>query len=203
MSFVDVRLDPMVEEQFMIAMAQDSQTASAALASAVKKAGSWTRNQSLRLFSAGAGISQANLKKARRVAVRASGVSVSSSDDILGIFSNSFVSGGSRSNRRYQSSVFIGTDPIKAIYKKAKAVQTPAGVRQGDKLYEHAFLSLMKSGHLGIFRRDGRDRLPITEVADPVDATGIFGSLQSQVQAKLNEILPHELDYYFNIRSAA
>ncbi len=37
----------------------------------------------------------------------------------------------------------------------------------------------------------------------PIDASAIFGDIQPVVEARLNETLAHELDYYFNIRRAA
>jgi hypothetical protein len=76
-------------------------------------------------------------------------------------------------------------------------------VIQGGDLYEHAFLSIMRSGHHGIFERKGAERLPIFEVGRPVDATAIFSDMEKVVSDHLSQTLDHELDYYFDIRSAA
>ena len=204
MSFVSVNLSAEVRARFVLLSLQDAALARQALNSAVRKVGTWTRNEGLRRLSAGADITQANLKKAGRVTVKASGTGVFDVGAASGVFGNSFrLTDSSGKSTRTQTSVWIGTLPIKVIYKRAKVKQTRQGVVQGGTLYEHAFLALMSSGHLGVFRRDGTERLPIDEVADPIDATGIFSDIEPVVSQRLSDTLDHELDYFFEIRSAA
>lgn len=198
MSYVSLALAPGTLESLQKAMAKDAELAGRALASAVRKTAQWTRNESLRRLSAGVGITRSKLIKAKRVAAHT--MNISGTDQF---FSFSFNNGAPRKQRRYQGSVWIGTKDIKAIYLKGNARQTKAGVRQGSKFYQGAFLATMKSGHLGIFERRGKSRLPIVEVGQPIDATALFGDINPIVSAKLEQNLHHELDYYFNIRSAA
>ncbi len=42
--------------------------------------------------------------------------------------------------------------------------QNTRGVRAGKRQFDHAFLATMPNGHQGVFRRRGKNRLPIQEV---------------------------------------
>ena len=52
---------------------------------------------------------------------------------------------------------------IRAI-DAGSATQNSKGVRVGKRQFDNAFLATMPSGHHGVFKRKGKERLPIKEV---------------------------------------
>lgn len=85
---------------------------------------------------------------------------------------------------------------------KLGATQTSKGVRVRSRgSYAGAFIQEMKSGHTGVFIRDGKDRYPIKELFGPNPAHDVTNNPDEylKVLAKLLEdrLLPrviHELD---------
>ena len=96
--------------------------------------------------------------------------------------------------------VWIGYNPIAAIYL-GNARQTKSGVPVAGRNFEHAFLATMPTGHVGIYRRVGKSRLPIKEVTVPL--TGIeqiADQVRQSTATRLPVIFQQELNYEVNVR---
>lgn len=88
-----------------------------------------------------------------------------------------------------------------ALYELG-ASPTPAGVRvklRGS--YRHAFIASMKSGHTGVMRRVGKERLPMRELFGPNPAHDVTNNpdeyLRMMAQLIETSLLPrvlHEID---------
>lgn len=69
-------------------------------------------------------------------------------------------------------------------------------------LLRSAFMSkIMKSGHIGVFRRQGRARLPIEEknvvsIATMANRPEVMDSIVRRIQERWLTEFPHQLDYY-------
>lgn len=61
--------------------------------------------------------------------------------------------------------LWVGLQPISVHYLGTPR-QTSSGVKVGHRDYEDAFISPMKSSHRLVFRRKGRERLPIEKVTE-------------------------------------
>lgn len=89
---------------------------------------------------------------------------------------------------------WFGTRPIRASALGTPR-QTRLGARAGSHFFAKAFVATMPSGHLGIFKRRDRSRLPIVEqtvhlsaaktALDPVQA-GLADRLQKTFLQELN-----------------
>ncbi|MBW2631063.1 MAG: phage tail protein [Deltaproteobacteria bacterium] len=91
--------------------------------------------------------------------------------------------------------------PQKGIpVKNRKAVYVRIKKKQGKKKVGHAFYAKMKSGHVGIFKREGKESLPINErfTLGPMKMFQKAGikAIKEVVRTKGREIFQHELDYY-------
>lgn len=68
----------------------------------------------------------------------------------------------------------------------------------------HAFMAQMKkSGHIGVFRREGKSRLPIYEkyvvtIPTMVENAKVLPSVVKRIQERLAVEFPRQLNYYFN-----
>jgi len=62
-----------------------------------------------------------------------------------------------------------------------KGVSVTMRKDKGRKLYKHAFISTMSSGHRGAYFRKGKGRLPIKEIKGP-NPQGIFDIKLSEVE---------------------
>lgn len=87
---------------------------------------------------------------------------------------------------------------IKA-YKAGKARQTKKGVRIRNHFFDNAFIATMKStGHTGIFRRKGKERLPLQEMYIVI-APSIQQAMEEYVgdkgRAYMERTFNHELKY--------
>ena len=80
------------------------------------------------------------------------------------------------------------------------AVMVKKGAR---KVIRTKFIATMKSGHIGVYGRKGRARLPIIERSGP-SVPQLFGSrniiqkLQTFTTQKLPEILDHEIQFFLS-----
>ena len=73
----------------------------------------------------------------------------------------------------------------------------------GGATFESAFIAAMKSGHVGVFERDTRKRLPVSEfmglsAAQMVGEQTVSTELQEEAQRTVNERLDHEIDRLLN-----
>lgn len=79
-----------------------------------------------------------------------------------------------------------------------------AMVKRGEGgTLEDAFTAVMKSGHIGIFEREEKTRLPIEEKmglapAQMVGNRQVMEGLEEEVQQVVNERLEHEIDRLLN-----
>lgn len=85
-----------------------------------------------------------------------------------------------------------------AVAKTGNAKANAQGVRVGKRQLDHAFLATMPSGHLGVFRRRRKERLPILEVQ--LILTGkiqaAFDNLESDLaERRLAKVLDQELRF--------
>ena len=110
------------------------------------------------------------------------------------------LSAGKRIQLRLNSGlVWIGYNPIDVIYL-GNARQTNSGVRVGSRFYPKAFVAMMPTGHIGVFRRVGKSRLPIQEVTQPIDqAPAVVEGIVDRVAERLPVIFEQELNYQTNV----
>lgn len=98
-------------------------------------------------------------------------------------------------SRRLSGILWLGIAPVKAAYF-GKPRQLKKGAKAGKKTFPGAFVATMRSGHIGIFRRKGKSRLPIREVRVPLQgAQGIVSSIARQADKRLLTIFQQELSY--------
>ena len=74
----------------------------------------------------------------------------------------------------------------------------------GGATFESAFIAAMKSGHIGMFEREGRKRLPVSEfmglsAAQMVGEQTVSEQLQQEAQRLVEERLEHEIDRLLNL----
>jgi len=102
--------------------------------------------------------------------------------------------------------VWIGLDPLPAGYAEPLTPRRPnptqqralagASAKGGAFKFPHAFVARMPSGHVGIFRRVGKKRLPINEerlTAEQLGLSGLGEYLQAFASAKLYSELDRQL----------
>ena len=73
----------------------------------------------------------------------------------------------------------------------------------GGATFESAFIAAMKSGHIGVFEREGRKRLPVSELmglsaAQMAGEETVSRQVQEEAQRLVNERLEHEIDRLLN-----
>lgn len=97
------------------------------------------------------------------------------------------------------------------LYKFKVTPKKPGGNRRvraavkkgGGAVFESAFIAAMKNGHTGIFERDGRKRLPVSEfmglsAAQMVGETTVSEKVQEEAQRIVDARLEHEIDRLLN-----
>lgn len=75
--------------------------------------------------------------------------------------------------------------------------------RGGGAVYDDAFIAEMKNGHTGVFRRETRKHLPISEymglsAAHMVGETTVAEKLQEEAQKTVDERVMHEVERILN-----
>ena len=75
--------------------------------------------------------------------------------------------------------------------------------RGGGAVYDDAFIAEMKSGHIGVFHRETRKHLPISEymglsAAHMVGETAVAEKLQEEAQKTVDERVMHEVERLLN-----
>lgn len=75
--------------------------------------------------------------------------------------------------------------------------------RGGGAVYDSAFIAEMRNGHVGVFRRETRKRLPISEymglsAAHMVGETAVADKIQDEAQKTVDERVWHEVDRILN-----
>lgn len=82
--------------------------------------------------------------------------------------------------------------------KRPPAVLTASVKRSGGKPIPGAFVSTMNSGHMGVFERVGKKRLPVRELHGPPAPTmlnepGVRQHIEEQAVIRLEKRLDHEI----------
>jgi len=96
--------------------------------------------------------------------------------------------------------VWVGTLPIAASHLGTPR-QTRSGARVGRRRYDKAFVARMRSGHVGVFRRKGKSRLPIEEVREPLPlARAAADAALRKTESRLPVLFLQELNYEVNVR---
>ncbi len=86
--------------------------------------------------------------------------------------------------------------------KKSKHIK--AGLMKGSwTAFDHAFIAQMNSGHIGIFERDGKERLPISEImglagAQMMQNVEVEDHLSEDAQKMFEQRVEHEIDRILN-----
>lgn len=75
--------------------------------------------------------------------------------------------------------------------------------RGGGAVYDSAFIAEMRSGHIGVFHRETRKRLPISEymglsAAHMVGEAAVADKLQEEAQKTVDERVWHEVERILN-----
>lgn len=102
------------------------------------------------------------------------------------------------------AAISASAQPIPLIAQGARGPEPSRGQGRGvtantaTRRYPHAFIATMPSGHRGVFQREGKARLKITELRSAsVAAVFIHHERAGQVRAdeQLPKNLAHEVDY--------
>lgn len=86
--------------------------------------------------------------------------------------------------------------------KKSKNIK--AGLRKGSwTAFDHAFIAQMDSGHIGIFEREGKNRLPINQImglsgAQMMQNGEVEDHLSQEAQEKFEQRVEHEINRILN-----
>jgi len=142
-----------------------------------------THREVLREMAAGAGVTQKLLRSRRRVLQRLP---------------------SRRQGNRPRGSVWAGTRPLAAGYLVTSAQRrnlllgkrARGGARAGKHFFPGAFWAETATGHVGIFQRRGRARLPIDEQVVPLEIPpGAQARIKSEVPRRLTKALGHEIRF--------
>lgn len=94
---------------------------------------------------------------------------------------------------------WVGLDPI-GLHRLGNPSVTARGVKVNRKEYQGAFISPMKSSQLTVYRRKGRERLPIEMVTEDIEdqARAVIERWQDRVFARFKELFEHEASAIIN-----
>jgi len=100
--------------------------------------------------------------------------------------------------------IWFGNNPIKSGYiGRLRNAPNHGGAFARDFYFKGGFIATMRSGHTGIFERDGRKRLPISEADVALDrADGLIRNLAQESRGLFRIILQRELNYEVNVRGS-
>jgi len=168
---VSITIEP--KQQATIAAALKAQPAMAqrALVRTINKVLNSVRSQGLRAIARTHDMPYSALRKRRRGAV-------------------------ARASRRDLSGlVWFGTAPVKASYL-GKPRESNRGARVGRHSFEGAFVATTPSGHIGIFKRRGRSRLPIAEQVVKLSAArAALAPIEAGVADQVEKVFRQELNF--------
>ncbi len=104
------------------------------------------------------------------------------------------------SRSRLTGIAWLGYRPIKASYV-GKPRQTKRGVRVRRFFFEGAFVATMPSGHTGVFKRKGKERLPIVEqVIELQRAVQSADSVRDRMGDEFIKRFQQELNFEVNVK---
>lgn len=92
--------------------------------------------------------------------------------------------------------LWVGLRPI-SVHYLGTPKQTPTGVKVGHRDYDEAFISPMKSNQRLVFRRKGRERLPIEKVTEDWEgpALGALERWEKRALERFMDLFEHEARY--------
>ncbi|HCE6978407.1 TPA: hypothetical protein NHP34_006056 [Pseudomonas aeruginosa] len=92
--------------------------------------------------------------------------------------------------------LWVGLQPI-GVHYLGTPKQTPTGVKVGHRDYDDAFISPMKSSQRLVFRRKGRERLPIEKVTEDWEgpALGALERWERRAMERFMELFEQEARY--------
>lgn len=95
-----------------------------------------------------------------------------------------------------QIKVWVGLQPI-SVHYLGNPKQTATGVAVGHRTYDDAFISQMKNGPAMVWRRKGRERLPLVRVTEDWEgpALDLLGRWEKRAQARFVELFEQEARY--------
>lgn len=94
--------------------------------------------------------------------------------------------------------LWVGLQPI-SVHWLGDPKQNSAGVSVGHRQYDDAFISPMKSSHKLVFRRKGRERLPVERVTEDWSEQG-YSALERWERRAMNrfvELFEQEASHVF------
>lgn len=94
--------------------------------------------------------------------------------------------------------LWIGLQPL-SVHYLGTPKQTATGVKVGHREYDDAFISPMKTSHRLVFRRKGRERLPLEKVTEDWAAEGLSSMERWEKRAmdRFIELFEQESRYVF------
>lgn len=95
-----------------------------------------------------------------------------------------------------QVKVWVGLQPI-SVHYLGNMRQTKAGVSVGNRSYEDAFIGQMKNGPAMVWRRKGRERLPLARVTEDWEgpAISVLERWENRAQQRFVELFEQEARY--------
>lgn len=94
--------------------------------------------------------------------------------------------------------LWVGLRPL-SVHYLGTPKQTPTGVSVGHRGYENAFISPMKTKHLLVWRRKGRERLPLEKVVEDWASEGVTAleKWEKRAEQRFVEIFEQEARHVF------
>lgn len=93
---------------------------------------------------------------------------------------------GARQSALYSQIGLSAKSGVIKVKDLGKAQQNSAGVKAGQRQYDHAFKATMQNGHEGVFKRTGKSRLTIRE------QTIVFTGRLAELMEKANDGLAQQ-----------
>lgn len=84
--------------------------------------------------------------------------------------------------------------------RRKPALGVSVQVKKQRKVLRHSFVARMKSGHIGVFQREGEFRLPIEQKFGPsipemISNEKVINLIQENANERFKKNLDHEIDY--------
>lgn len=142
-----------------------------AAARALRKTAQWLRTHSSREISKELKITQSPIRHRYQIFTRGRG------DDVK---------------------LWIGLEPI-PVHFLGTPKEVPGGVRVGHRFYEDAFIGQPKNGRPMVFRRKGRERLPVEAVKESWDgpAISVLERWEKRAIERFADLFEQEAAYVF------
>lgn len=95
--------------------------------------------------------------------------------------------------------LWVGLRPL-SVHYLGTPKQTPTGVSVGHRQYEDAFISPMKTRHQLVWRRKGRERLPVERVVEDWASEGVTAleRWEKRAEQRFVELFEQEARHVFS-----